>query len=450
METRSVARAIAIAVSCVVILFLGIGTFFMLPLFRQEPAQAEPRETAMPVEAIEVEPEAVQTLIRGYGTVRPVTTVELAPEVGGRVVETHPNLEVGKVVPAGETLFRIDPRSYEAQVADLRSTAEQLRASIGRLRIQYETDRARLQIRERNRDLARQEFERLRELFETDEVGTRSGVEQAERAYNAAQDELDRLEMDLRLYPVQIEEAQRNLEAAQARQTRQEIDLDRTEVKAPFDARIRTRSIRTGQYVSAGSKVLSLSDDSVLELSVPLNSGDARRWLQFNNQRINDGKAWFTGLEPVEVRIRWTEDDSHFWYGQVARVEQFDEGTRTLTVAVQVPGENAVSAAGHVLPLVEGMFCEVEIPGRTLDSVYRVPRSAVSFQSTVYTANENRLQTVPVVMAYERDGEAVIAEGLNPGDHVVTTRLVNPLENAQLRVTLTEPRVVATYEELPE
>ena len=67
-------------------------------------------------------------------------------------------------------------------------------------------------------------------------------------------------------------------------------------------------------------------------------------------------------------------------------------------------------------------------------SVYRVPRSVVSVTDTVYVANGSRLHTVPVELVHQQGGEAFISEGLSPGDLVLVTRLVNPLENSLLEV----------------
>jgi multidrug efflux pump subunit AcrA (membrane-fusion protein) len=87
------------------------------------------------------------------------------------------------------------------------------------------------------------------------------------------------------------------------------------------------------------------------------------------------------------------------------------------------------------LPLVEGMFCFVEIPGRTLDGVFRLPRWAVSFKNTVYASVNGRLATVPVEVARTEGEEAFVSEGLKSGDVVITNRLIDPLENSRLEVT---------------
>ena len=111
----------------------------------------------------------------------------------------------------------------------------------------------------------------------------------------------------------------------------------------------------------------------------------------------------------------------------------YDQKTRTITVAVRILAEHAISDNG-ALPLVEGMFCAVEIPGKTLPSAFTVPRAAVSFQNTVFVAAEKRLKTVAVQVARVDGENAYITGGLNEGDSVIVTRLVDPLENSLLEV----------------
>ncbi|MBC2743713.1 MAG: hypothetical protein HGJ93_11875 [Desulfosarcina sp.] len=195
--------------------------------------------------------------------------------------------------------------------------------------------------------------------------------------------------------------------------------------------------MEAGQFVSPGQNILTLADDTLLEIQVPLDSRDARNWLQFETPASDRlPTAWFANLKPVECTIRWTEDKTgSVWTGILNRVVKFDQQTRTLTVAVRVTAESAMGNGNRALPLVEGMFCTIEIPGRTMHNVYRLPRQAVSFENKVYLANaDGRLKTVDVTV--ERiEGEYVyVGRGLNPGDTVILTRLIDPLEKALLEI----------------
>ncbi len=428
-------RIVSRVVLCALV--LGIGLFGMLALaaMKKPPAETASGERPIRVEVLRVAPTDTRVTIRGYGDASALDVVTLSAEVSGRITAVHPNLESGHVVPTGAVLLRIDDRDYRAGHAESLATVEQLRQTVLRLQKQFEIDRRRLGTLERSRGLARSEFERVRILFEADQVGTRSGVEAAERAYNTASDLADQTAQAVALYPLRIREAESSLAAAEARLDVSALRLERCVLSAPFTGRVRQVSAEVGRFVSSGEELVTLADDSVLEIHVPLDSRDARNWLPFDGRSSGD-IAWFGALPRLECTVRWTEaPDTHYWTGTLDRVVQFDSQTRTVTVAVRVPAENAVAGgAGVGLPLVEGMFCVVEIPGRALNGVYRVPRHAVSYENRVYLSRGGRLKTVPVDVARFEGEDALIRSGLSEGDRVVVTRLVDPLENALLDI----------------
>lgn len=418
------------------ILAAGVASMVALASMRTPPVEKKPPERALQVTVVEVAPEDVPVAIVGYGEVASLNTISISPEVPGRVVEVHPRLEPGETIAAGELLFKIDPTDYAAAAEQAKATVSQLRQQIRLLEKQLSIDTQRLKTLERNRDLARKEFLRLKTLYESDKVGTRSGVESAEQRYNSTIDLADQMARSLALYPIQISEAKSSLAAAASRLEVAAADLARCEVRAPFKARVKSAEIEAGQYVAPGKPVLNLADDRILEIQVPLDSRDARRWLKFDADDALRDRAWFGKLEPVVCRIRWTEDpDGTGWQGRLHRVVKFDQETRTVTVAVRIDAAAAHPPGTGSLPLVEGMFCSVEIPGKTLEGVFRLPRWAVSFEDTVYISNDGRLKTLPVSVARIQEEEAFVSEGLAPGDRVVTTRLIDPLENALLEVT---------------
>ena len=191
--------------------------------------------------------------------------------------------------------------------------------------------------------------------------------------------------------------------------------------------------------MAPGQHVLTLVDDSILEIRVPVDSRFASKWLKFEENRPEENRTYFSNLVKVPCIISWTEGEKgHSWTGLLHRVVKFDKKTRTLTVAVRVDAEHATKDNKIGFPLVEGMFCSVRIPGKILEDVIRLPRPAVSYTNTVFTAVDNRLKTVPVTVEYIEGGYAYISDGLNHGDLVVTTRLIDPLENALLNIVETK------------
>ena len=177
---------------------------------------------------------------------------------------------------------------------------------------------------------------------------------------------------------------------------------------------------------------MTLANDSLLEIPAPLDSRDVRDWLGFAENGGADGKAWFAVPEPVRCRIYWTEDPgAHYWEGALRRVQQFDRFARTVTVAVELCGSEIISVDNR-LPLVDGMFCRVDIPGKTMQQVYRLPRWAVTFEEQVFVAKDKRLEYRDVRVVRTQGEETFVSEGLQPGDLVVVTRLLNPLPGSLL------------------
>jgi RND family efflux transporter MFP subunit len=419
---------------CVLILFTGIGGFLALASLKKPPAEADNGERPLKVKVLSVSAQTIPITVTGYGQVRALNVVKLSAQVGGQVVALHPRLEVGEVIDEGELLLGIDPRDYAAAVAQSRAEVAQWSSVVQRLQKQAGIDGERLKTLERSRELARAEFERVQTLFATHSVGTRSGVDRAEQSYNASIDLADQMAQAVALYPIRIKESRSSLAAARARLEQAQANLERCEVRAPFTGRLTLATVERGQFVTPGTVLAAMADDTVLEIQVPLDSRDVRKWLRFADTGTATTGAWFGQPEAVQCRVRWTEDkQGHVWRGTLHRIVAFDQKTRTITVAIRVQAAAARLENGG-LPLVEGMFCAVEIPGKDLPNTFRVPRAAVSYTNTVFLAQGDRLKTRSVQVAHVDGDDAYITGGLRNGDRVIVTRLVDPLENSLLEI----------------
>lgn len=388
-QERKIWRRILI---CALVLIVGLVGMNLLAGMKKPPAETTAGEIALQVETVTVRKGDYPVSMTGYGEVISMNVVPVASAVAGKVTAVHPRLEPGEMIPAGAVLFQIDDRDYRTAV------------TIGRQR---------LTVLEKNEALAKQEYGRVYRLFKNNNVGTASGVDMAEKALLSATDMV--------------------LQARQALETA-EINLDRCAVRARFTGRVSHVAIEAGQFVSPGQHALTFVDDSLLEIHVSLDSRDIRRWLPFEaggEDEMAAGGNWFPGIQQMPCNIWWTEGDGDYiWKGVLDRTIRYEPGTRTLTVAVRVAQTDDAP-----FPLVRGMFCRVEIPGRMMENVVRLPRRAVSFEETVYAAVGDRLKTLPVRVVREEADFVYVAEGLENGDRVITTRLIDPLENALLSIT---------------
>lgn len=440
-------RKILLFAAPILIIALGMMMASSLANRRKPPARAEVTERALRVAAQTVELIDAPVMIEGYGEARTRDEVIISPEVSGRVVAVHPQLEVGGVIPAGETMFSIDPRDYETRVVEAEATAKQWESTVARTEKQYQLDKSRLDTYRRMADLAKKEYDRMVALYEKENITSESAVSDKEMAFKQSQDALDQVVQTVDLYPNRIEEARSALAAAQAALDQARINLERTSVVAPFTARVKETSVEPGQWVMPGTQAVTIADDSLLEISVALNSTDARQWLLFKEKQTTEGRAWFNEVKRVPVQIAWTEAlENNQWQGTLDRVERFNDETRTVTVIVRVEGNEASAPKAGRLPLVEGMFCRVRIPGRVAEDVVRLAAEVVGFDQdatgmqTVYVAHKEpdsgrtTLRTRQVRTSHNDGDYVYIAEGLKAGELVITTRLVNPLENSLVEV----------------
>lgn len=374
------------------VLLAGVCAMKALAGLRVPPGAKAIEESALIVEVTEAMPREVQTVISGYGEVTALNTVALSPEVSGRVVAVHPHLEEGEVIEAGETLFQLDTETLTLE----KTTAER-----------------RLVTLKRNRDLLKKEFERTRKLFDAMKTGSLSDVESAEQAYNTARDAVDQLAHSL---------------------AETELNLKKSTVRAPFRARVKSVSIEKDQYVTTGTQVVTLADDALLEVSVPIKGDEAAMFLEFE-----DGPApatWFGNLVPKICLVSWN-DGAATASGTLDRVIRYDAASRTVYVAVRID-----RLAQEGFPVTEGMFCRITIPGKPLPNLVPLPSHAVTSDGTVRINSNGRLKTVAVETAYTHDGFTYVSAGLAEGTRVITSRLASPLENALL--TIAVPKELAS------
>jgi multidrug efflux system membrane fusion protein len=389
-QVESKKRSIgARALICALILMVSIAGFMALKSFKKPPSKAVKTERPIKVETIKAVKQDVPVILTGHGELKSIRTVTLSAEVAGTIIEIHPRLKAGEIIEKGELLFAIEDVDY---------------------RTDFEINKERLAILEKDLALSRKELKRAKNLFEKNKVGSISGVETTEKSVNNAADRV-----------------------AQVRQamTKAKINLERCRVTAPFSCRILSYQIEEGQYVSKGMRIATIADDSMLEVELPIYGKDAVEWLTFPDQESSSSSNWFNVINQVPVNIRWTETPETIFKGTLHRISSYAANTRSLKVAARVSNINLENQG---FPLVAGMFVSVDIPGRTMEQVVELPRSAVSFENTVYVVRDKRLYTIPVKVIRVQGDHAYLGAGLENDDEVIVTRLINPLEGSLVEV----------------
>lgn len=389
MTTRKAVTQAALALAV-----LAAGLLGAYALFASRP-RAERTQPAPPVPLVRVataEPVSYRVTVAAMGTVVPAREVALFPEVPGRIVELSPRLIPGGVFREGETLLRIDPRDYRIAV-------KQQEAAVERARLE-------LRLEEGRRMIAEREWG----LLEADIPDTPENRELALR------------EPHRRNAAAALAAAEAALELAR-------INLERTVVKAPFNAVVQEEFVDVGQVVSPQTRLATLvgTDRFWVQVSIPV---DRLRWIDLSE----GGKH---AAPDVRVVHKAGADLAIVRKGRLLKLlGDLDPAGRMARVLVSVEDplglRDGAGAGGPGLLL--GAYVRVEIRGAVLDEVFVLPRTAVSEGDRVWVMDpDDTLRFRDVRIPWRTEDEVVVSEGLRPGERVVLTRLASPIPGMKLR-----------------
>jgi len=430
MDLNSIKSSkIVLLTAAACILVVGAGALGMagMAASKRPPVHKPEHPTGLSVSVIPLEDSTIRLTATGYGQAAPVNVREICPQVSGNILEKHPALDQGGMVEKGEILLAIDATDYVIASDKARVQVKLAENAVAQYRVSLDRDRDRLTAVKNNTALARAEYLRLKTLYEESRVGTLSGVETAERSYNSLLDTQKTLEKTISLYPLQIQEAQNDLARDKADFKTARLNLDRCEIPAPFSGRVRTASIETGTYITAGTSALILADDRLLEIQVPLSDKDAFDTLGLRNAPTEAG--WVSDLDTIGCRLETVTGQAFSTMpAKVHRAVRYDADSRTLYLAVRVAAENNPSG----VPLLDGMFCKVSFEGRSVDNAVKIPLSALNSDNTVFVAREDRLKTLDVSKIMSGKTHVYVSGDFQPGDRLIITPLTNPMDNTRL------------------
>jgi multidrug efflux system membrane fusion protein len=345
----------------------------------QSPAAAV---AAIPVSVRTIKPESVRIWSEFSGRLHAVDSANIRPEVSGRVVEVR--FRDGQSVKAGDILFVIDPRPYEAAEAKAEANLASAFANVG---------------------YAKSEFERAGRLVKTQAVA-QSLYDQRGNAYRTAH--------------AAVQAAQADLEKAK-------IDLDHAYVKAPISGRVSRAEVTLGNLVQAGpnAPVLTsiVSDDGIyadfeVDEQTYMNGIHAHAETHAEEQRI-----------PVELRV---DGNDRTYEGTISSFDnRIDVASGTIRARARFANEDR--------SLVPGMFVSVRLASGSETAALLAPLRAIGSNQSkrfVYVADDrNKVAYREVVLGQQVDGQRrIVLSGLKAGDRLIVDGLQHVRPGAAVEV----------------
>ncbi len=286
------------------------------------------------------------------GVVEARTLTSIIPQVAGRVVVVSPSFRPGSSVALGEVLFQIDPSDYELAIARTLAEIELARSELTRLEAEGAAER---------------------QVWKT--------------SYP------DRQIPDLIARKPQIAAAKARIHSGEAARTAAELALQRTVIRAPFDARILETRLDVGQVVSGNAAVGSMFSTASLEIAVPVSSDELQRIAPLEGRAVSISTQIGQEIEGVVVR----------------RSASLDERTRLGTLFI---------ASENPAALTLGEFVAIEIEGAPTDNAYRLPPAALTSRDQVWVVDNDKLVERKVEIL-GRESDVLIVSAFDTADGVV-------------------------------
>jgi membrane fusion protein, multidrug efflux system len=195
------------------------------------------------------------------------TTV--APKVSGYLHEVL--VGDNERVTAGQVLARIDQRDFRvslaqarADVAAARAAIESKQAQLGVQQAVIDAAKATVDVDQATASFAAQEDKRYSDLAATG-YGSVQNAQQAQSRIAGAKAAISRDTANLAsalkqvdLLKAEIVQANATLARAEAVRDQAQLNLDYTSIVAPIDGIVGNRTLRTGQFVQAGTQLMSV------------------------------------------------------------------------------------------------------------------------------------------------------------------------------------------------
>ena len=329
------------------------------------------------VRVAEVNLESVDLVVGSQGKVQAAQTASLSAPVAGPVEWISSSMEAGGYVEGGQALLRLE-------AADFKTALERSRANLQQAQAELE--------------FADTELARMRELAEQ-RLASDSQLQDAQRRANVNK--------------ARLIDAQASYDQAQ-------LDLDRTEIRAPFNAVIQSRDVELGQYVNRAQSVALLYGADEVEVRVPL----AIRQLGFLNVPLGQRGEISEEHAPDVLLTGMYGGQKYNWPGKLVRIEaSIDPSSNTVQTIIRVSQPSTDDEQDEnglrTIPLPIGLYVEADIQGRTVENIISLPRSVIRNNNQVLIVDaENKMYYREVEIFRLEEQQVLISSGILPGERI--------------------------------
>ena len=328
--------------------------------------QAAPPPPVLPV--FPVQTSDATTYLEYTATLEGKTNVEIRPQVSGYLEKIY--VEEGSFVKAGQPLFKINDRPYDAQVRNTEADVQAAKANMEKAAI---------------------EVHRLQPLVENKVIS----------------------DVQLRSAQAAYQQAKAQVAQAEAAGNNAGINLGYTLLRAPVDGYIGRIPFKTGSLVGKGETqpLTVLSDIKEMYAYFSMSEDDFLAWTQEAKGKTIQEKIG--GMPPVQLQL--ADNAIYPSKGRVQLMEgQFDKTMGTVSFRAVFPNAEGL--------LRTGSTGKVRIPQSTT-AIMPIPQTATyELQDKVFVftvGDSNKVASHPLHIVGKTTGWYLVDKGVRPGDRIV-------------------------------
>lgn len=344
---------------------------------------------------VELQPQSVPVTTTLPGRITASATAQVRPQVGGII--TSVAVQQGQPVEAGDLLFVIDDKNYQAEVAvaeaSLASANAQLPSAQSKV-TRYET------------------------------LVSSGGVTQT----------------DLETAKVELSQAQASVQSAEAQLQLKQISLEQTKVTAPISGMLGAVTAQVGSLVTAGQADALATIRTIDPVYVELVESSSNI-LALRPESPSEQPP----QPPPAPKVNLTLEDGRL-YDQEGTISSADlvvsETTGTVTMRATIGNPQRI--------LLPGMFVRAHISIGEQENAFLVPQRAVTFNSrgeptAYFVSADNKAEQRTLTATRDMNNAWVITAGVSAGDKLIVDGLQKISDGAAITpvlVTISEDGVV--------
>jgi multidrug efflux pump subunit AcrA (membrane-fusion protein) len=337
-------------------------------------------------------------------------SVDLRSRVPGQVSRIL--VQPGDVVRVGTPILQIDAAQQQAVIDNALADAESAQAELENAKATLKTYQAQRLERVANLEFNRQQYQRFASLQADGAVSQQTLAEYRNRLATAEAG-LGAIDAQIEAQQAAISRTERAAQGAQARIQQQRVQLQYFTIAAPFTGSVGEIPVKVGDVVEATTHLATLTQNNALEVNISIPANRAQDIRIGTPIELTDGKGQSIGTSRI------------FFISPTMK-----DATQSLLVKARLSNANQQLRADK---FIRARVIWEEQPGIV------IPTTAVSRiagQSYVFVVEQTGSGRVarqkPVQLGTIEGNHYRVLKGLNPGEQIITTGLMQLFDGAAI------------------